>query len=88
MLFILPPLRRSLPSSLVALSHLSPTPTTHHPSVITPFALLGSHTPAPAAATYPLPQGTELLELLQRLGCDTVLVGGVMTNLCCETTAR
>lgn len=33
-------------------------------------------------------QGTELQELLQRHGCDTVIVGGVMTNLCCETTAR
>lgn len=36
----------------------------------------------------PMRQGTELQELLQRHGCDTVIVGGVMTNLCCETTAR
>lgn len=35
-----------------------------------------------------LPQGTELLELLEERGCDTLVVGGVMTNLCCETTAR
>ncbi len=35
-----------------------------------------------------MPQGTELQDLLQRHGCDTVIVGGVMTNLCCETTAR
>lgn len=33
-------------------------------------------------------QGTELLELLQKHDCDTLVIGGVMTNLCCETTAR
>ena len=38
--------------------------------------------------TYDAFQGTDLLQLLQRLGCGTVIVGGVMTNLCCETTAR
>ncbi|KAL4424380.1 hypothetical protein ABPG75_001681 [Micractinium tetrahymenae] len=38
--------------------------------------------------TYDAFQGTELLELLQGHGCDTLVVGGVMTNLCCETTAR
>lgn len=38
--------------------------------------------------TYDAFQGTELAELLQQRGCDTLVVGGVMTNLCCETTAR
>jgi nicotinamidase-related amidase len=38
--------------------------------------------------TYDAFQGTELQERLQRHGCDTVIIGGVMTNLCCETTAR
>lgn len=33
-------------------------------------------------------QGTELQELLQRHACDTLIIGGVMTNLCCEATAR
>ncbi|KAL4420862.1 hypothetical protein ABPG77_002821 [Micractinium sp. CCAP 211/92] len=38
--------------------------------------------------TYDAFQGTELLGLLEERGCDTLVVGGVMTNLCCETTAR
>jgi len=33
-------------------------------------------------------QGTRLEELLRHLNIQTVIVGGVMTNLCCETTAR
>lgn len=31
---------------------------------------------------------TSLQEVLQNLGVQTVIVTGVMTNLCCETTAR
>ncbi len=31
---------------------------------------------------------TSLQEVLQNLGVETVIVTGVMTNLCCETTAR
>lgn len=38
--------------------------------------------------TYDAFQGTELEGLLRRRGVDAVIVGGVMTNLCCETTAR
>lgn len=32
--------------------------------------------------------GTRLDELLNQLGASTVVITGVMTNLCCETTAR
>lgn len=38
--------------------------------------------------TYDAFQGTELQGLLDERGVDAVLVCGVMTNLCCETTAR
>ena len=31
---------------------------------------------------------TRLEGLLRRFGIDTVIISGVMTNLCCETTAR
>jgi len=31
---------------------------------------------------------TRLEDLLRRFGVDTVIISGVMTNLCCETTAR
>ena len=31
---------------------------------------------------------TRLEGLLRRFGVDTVIISGVMTNLCCETTAR
>jgi len=31
---------------------------------------------------------TNLCELLSCAGVSTVLIGGVLTNLCCETTAR
>ena len=33
-------------------------------------------------------QGTELEPWLKRRGCQTVVICGVMTHLCCETTAR
>lgn len=32
--------------------------------------------------------GTDLELILRRRGIDTVIVGGVATNVCCETTAR
>ena len=32
--------------------------------------------------------GTDLEELLHRRGVDTLIIGGVATNVCCETTAR
>ena len=32
--------------------------------------------------------GTILEEMLHQLGVDTVVISGVMTNICCETTAR
>ena len=32
--------------------------------------------------------GTKLAERLDGLNIDTLVIGGVMTNLCCETTAR
>uniref|UniRef100_A0A0E0KT03 Isochorismatase-like domain-containing protein n=1 Tax=Oryza punctata TaxID=4537 RepID=A0A0E0KT03_ORYPU len=32
--------------------------------------------------------GTRLEEALRRMGVEEVIVTGVMTNLCCETTAR
>ena len=44
--------------------------------------------PDAAATCLAAVQGTELLSLLTERGCNTLIVGGVMTNLCCETTAR
>lgn len=38
--------------------------------------------------TYDAFQGTELQELLSAAGVDTVIISGVMTHFCCETTAR
>ena len=38
--------------------------------------------------TYDAFQNTDLESLLQRWGVDTVIVGGVVTFACCETTAR
>jgi nicotinamidase-related amidase len=38
--------------------------------------------------TYDAFVGTELEAWLRRRGCDQVLVTGVLTHLCCETTAR
>ncbi|WP_084593900.1 isochorismatase family protein [Palaeococcus ferrophilus] len=38
--------------------------------------------------TYDAFYDTELEGLLQKLGVETVIVTGVMTHLCCETTAR
>ena len=38
--------------------------------------------------TYDAFQGTELQHTLDVKGVDTVIVCGVVTNLCCETTAR
>jgi nicotinamidase-related amidase len=32
--------------------------------------------------------GTDLEEILHRRGVDTLIIGGVATNVCCETTAR
>ena len=32
--------------------------------------------------------GTELDSLLRAIGVKTIIVSGVMTNLCCESTAR
>ena len=32
--------------------------------------------------------GTDLAEQLRRRGVDTVIVSGIATNICCETTAR
>ncbi len=32
--------------------------------------------------------GTDLEEILRRRGIDTLIIGGVVTNVCCETTAR
>lgn len=50
-------------------------------------------TPAPADAvlrktTYDAFLGTPLSELLDERGCDQVLIAGVLTHMCCETTAR
>ncbi|RLM73759.1 hypothetical protein C2845_PM15G15050 [Panicum miliaceum] len=39
-------------------------------------------------ATYSAFAGTGLEEALRRAGAEEVVVAGVMTNLCCETTAR
>jgi ureidoacrylate peracid hydrolase len=33
-------------------------------------------------------QGTDLEMILRTAGVDTVIVGGIATNVCCETTAR
>lgn len=38
--------------------------------------------------TYSAFKGTELEEQLKKMGVEEVIVSGVMTNLCCETTAR
>ena len=38
--------------------------------------------------TYDAFQNTGLDGQLRRWGVDTVIVGGVVTNLCCDTTAR
>lgn len=38
--------------------------------------------------TYDAFYGTELEGMLGKLGVETVIVTGVMTHLCCETTAR
>ncbi|KAI3782537.1 hypothetical protein L2E82_12587 [Cichorium intybus] len=38
--------------------------------------------------TYSGFRGTQLEERLQGMGVEEVIVTGVMTNLCCETTAR
>ena len=38
--------------------------------------------------TYDAFQNTSLESLLRRWDVDTVIVGGVVTNLCCDTTAR
>lgn len=38
--------------------------------------------------TYSAFAGTELEEILRGMGVQEVIVTGVMTNLCCETTAR
>ena len=32
--------------------------------------------------------GTELEAVLRRAGCDTVVIAGIATNVCCESTAR
>lgn len=32
--------------------------------------------------------GTELESELKRLGCDTIVIAGYMTQMCCDTTAR
>jgi nicotinamidase-related amidase len=39
-------------------------------------------------STYSAFAGTGLEETLRRAGAEEVIVAGVMTNLCCETTAR
>lgn len=39
-------------------------------------------------STYSAFAGTGLEEALRRMGAEEVVVAGVMTNLCCETTAR
>ena len=39
-------------------------------------------------STYNAFHGTELEGVLRKLGVETVIVTGVMTHLCCETTAR
>jgi len=38
--------------------------------------------------TYDAFHSTGLCELLRQRGCDQVLVAGVLTQMCCETTAR
>ncbi|XP_059656469.1 nicotinamidase 2-like [Cornus florida] len=38
--------------------------------------------------TYSAFRGTRLEERLREMGIEEVIVSGVMTNLCCETTAR
>ncbi|KAI3772576.1 hypothetical protein L6452_03765 [Arctium lappa] len=38
--------------------------------------------------TYSAFRGTQLEERLREMGVEEVIVTGVMTNLCCETTAR
>ncbi|ASJ09227.1 isochorismatase [Thermococcus siculi] len=38
--------------------------------------------------TYDAFYDTELETLLQKMGVETVIITGVMTHLCCETTAR
>ncbi|CAN0888275.1 Nicotinamidase 2 [Linum grandiflorum] len=38
--------------------------------------------------TYSAFAGTGLQEKLEEMGVEEVIVAGVMTNLCCETTAR
>ncbi|KAL6970126.1 Nicotinamidase 2 [Sarracenia purpurea var. burkii] len=39
-------------------------------------------------STYSAFMGTRLEEMLREIGAEEVIVTGVMTNLCCETTAR
>jgi nicotinamidase-related amidase len=38
--------------------------------------------------TYDMFHNTRLQQLLDGWGINTVIISGVMTNLCCETTAR
>lgn len=38
--------------------------------------------------TYDMFHNTRLKQLLDGQRVDTVIISGVMTNLCCETTAR
>jgi ureidoacrylate peracid hydrolase len=35
-----------------------------------------------------LPDSSDLAERLRAVGCDTVLIAGTMTNVCCESSAR
>ncbi|KAM0923587.1 hypothetical protein ACQ4PT_005428 [Festuca glaucescens] len=44
--------------------------------------------PSPPLAECAFAAGTGLEETLRGMGVDEVIVAGVMTNLCCETTAR
>jgi nicotinamidase-related amidase len=55
--------------------------------------LVDALAPAPAdpvlrKTTYDAFHGTPLAELLAARGCEQVLVTGVLTHMCCETTAR
>lgn len=35
-----------------------------------------------------MPEGSDLAARLRALGCDTVVIAGVATNVCCESSAR
>lgn len=57
-------------------------------SLILPELEVSEHDTVIPKATYSAFHETELETKLREQGIEDVVIGGVMTNLCCETTAR